>query len=93
MPNHMANTNRAPGTNQQVSPPQSESPPNEWPQHEWIVPRPQPIPRPTYMPITVAIGGTCILWGFLTSFIVSIVGLIFFVFGIIAWSGELWHGK
>lgn len=60
---------------------------------DWISPRPQPIPRPTYMPITVAIGGTCILWGFLTSFIVSIVGIIFFVFGIIGWSGELWHDK
>jgi len=49
------------------------------------------IPDPTYMPIIMALGIMCILWGIVTTPLISLVGAILFVISIMGWIGELRH--
>lgn len=56
---------------------------------EWIKPRGGEIPRPTYMPLVLALGAVGMLWGIVTTYLVSLVGLALFVVGISGWIGEL----
>ncbi len=60
---------------------------------DWGVPRPEVLPRPTYAPAGLAFGATFLLWGILTSYIVSIVGGIIFVISLAAWIGEILHER
>ncbi len=59
----------------------------------WSRPKPEHIPRPTYWPIVMAVGVTCIFWGFITSALISIVGLILFGISLAGWIGEFRHGE
>lgn len=67
------------------------SPPDE--SGDWSIPRPEILPRPTYAPAGLAFGAIFLLWGILTSYIVSIVGLIIFVISLAAWIGEILHER
>lgn len=49
------------------------------------------IPDPTYMPIIMALGIMCMLWGIVTTPWMSLVGAILFVISIKGWIGELRH--
>lgn len=55
----------------------------------WNEPRPKELPRPTYWPVVFAMGVFLILWGFLTSFILSGVGVIILARAIAGWIGEV----
>lgn len=63
------------------------TPPRQMP--GWNKPKPDIIPRPTYWPLVLAFGIVLILFGIVTSWIVSGVGAIFFAFGLGGWIGEL----
>jgi hypothetical protein len=61
------------------------------PGEEWIVPQGVHIPEPTYMPVFMAIGMVCLLWGIVTTPLISLVGAALFVISIVGWIGELRH--
>jgi hypothetical protein len=47
------------------------------------------LPHPTYWPVTMALGITFSLWGIVTSWLVSAVGIILFILALIGWLGDL----
>ena len=57
----------------------------------WSEPRPQNIPRPTYSPAVLALAIVCLLWGTVTTYLISLLGVILFVIGLAGWIGELRH--
>ncbi|MGC1107491.1 MAG: hypothetical protein WA876_13220 [Candidatus Acidiferrales bacterium] len=57
----------------------------------WSEPRPQNIPRPTYSPAVLALAIVCLLWGIVTTYLISVLGMILFVVGLAGWIGELLH--
>ncbi|HEV2419535.1 MAG TPA: hypothetical protein VGX94_17200 [Terriglobia bacterium] len=59
----------------------------------WHRPRPGKIPHPTYAPATVALGIACLLWGLVTTPIISLIGAMLFVIGLAAWIGDLRHER
>jgi hypothetical protein len=56
---------------------------------DWSVPLPAEIPRPTYMPATMAFGITFFLWGFVTSPVLLGVGFLVMVAALVGWIGEM----
>jgi hypothetical protein len=65
------------------------SPPND----DWKIngakAQPQHLPSPTVWPATLALGVTFMAFGVLTSFIMSIPGVILFLFGTAGWIEDL----
>ncbi len=59
----------------------------------WSKPQGGHIPDPTYMPVVLALGVMCMLWGIVTTYLMSLVGLALFVVGISGWIGELRHER
>lgn len=57
----------------------------------WSKPQGMHIPEPTYMPVVMAIGIICMLWGIVTTYLITLVGLVLFVISIWGWIGELRH--
>ena len=49
------------------------------------------IPDPTYMPIVMALGIMFMLWGIVTTPLISLLGAVLFVISIKGWIGELRH--
>jgi hypothetical protein len=58
----------------------------------WSRPKPEHIPRPTYWPAVMAVGVTFMFWGVVTSFAVSVVGLLLFIIALAGWIGDMLHG-
>ncbi len=56
---------------------------------DWSVPQPEELPRPTFAPAGVAFGATFLLWGLLTSYLVSIIGLLVFAASLALWIREM----
>jgi hypothetical protein len=50
---------------------------------------PEIIPESTYWPVVLAFGTTLLLWGFLTSLILSGVGIMFMGIALAGWIGEI----
>lgn len=79
---------------QSISLPHELAPKNSGitPSHDsWIEPRPQNIPRPTYSPAVLALAVACLLWGLVTTYLISLLGVILFAVGLAGWIGELRH--
>lgn len=55
----------------------------------WHTPKPEVIPSPTYWPVVLAFGVTLMGFGVLTSYLISLVGLVLFVLAMSKWIGEL----
>ncbi len=58
----------------------------------WSRPKPEHVPHPTYWPAVLALGLTFAIWGLITSYVISVVGLVLFAIGLSGWIGELRHG-
>ena len=56
---------------------------------QWTEPRSPEVPEPTYWPAVTALAIVVLLFGFLTSWVISAVGLIMFIFSMSHWIGEL----
>lgn len=65
--------------------PHDDKPPPEG----WHVPGPEHIPAPSIWPASVAFSSMLLLWGLLTSPLLSAVGLLIFAGSIAAWIGEI----
>jgi hypothetical protein len=55
----------------------------------WTVPRPETLPAPTYWPVVLALGTTMILWGLVSSWMLSGVGLLLFALALSGWIGDI----
>lgn len=60
-------------------------------QDAWSHPKPTEIPKPTYWPAVLALGTILLLWGVVTSWIISLIGLALFIVAITGWIRELYH--
>ena len=58
----------------------------------WNLPLPQDLPHPTYMPAVFALGIIFLLWGIVSSFIVSLVGAVLIGIALTGWLGAIRHG-
>ena len=56
---------------------------------DWHKPLPERLPQPSYAPAVMAVGLMCLLWGAVTSWIVSAVGLVLAGIAARQWIGEL----
>jgi|GEM_PF-1674511 len=57
----------------------------------WSAPQGAHLPEPTYMPVVMAVGMICMLWGIVTTYLITLVGLVLFVISVWGWIGELRH--
>lgn len=57
----------------------------------WSKPQGAHLPRPTYMPVVLALGFVCMLWGIVTTYLITLVGVALFAVAILGWIGELRH--
>lgn len=58
--------------------------------HElWTKPRPQKMPAPSYAPAVIALAIVCILWGIVTTYLISLLGLVLLGVGLTDWIGGL----
>ena len=55
----------------------------------WNTARPQTLLKPTYWPAVMAMGITMILWGIITTVIITAVGLVLFILAAIGWIKDL----
>lgn len=51
--------------------------------------RPQTLPKPTYWPFFLAFGFAFLLWGIVTTWIISVVGFVVIVISISGWIKDL----
>ncbi len=58
----------------------------------WSRPKPEHVPRPTYWPAVLAFGITFLLWGIITTYIISAIGIVLMGIAIGGWIGDLKHG-
>ena len=61
--------------------------------HGWNEPRPEHLPEPTAWPAAVALAVTLVLWGFVSSFFITGVGVVLFVAALAGWVGEIRHER
>jgi hypothetical protein len=59
----------------------------------WTAPRSQIIPRATYSPAVMALAVVCLLWGLLTSYLISLLGFVLLTVSLVGWIGELRHER
>ena len=60
---------------------------------EWDMLEPEILPNPTYWPVVMALGITFLAMGFVTSFLISGVGLLLFGISLAGWIGEIIHER
>jgi hypothetical protein len=58
---------------------------------DWHVPQPETLPEPSYWPFVLAVGTVLTLLGVVTSFVVSLVGILVIAVALTGWIGELRH--
>ena len=76
--------------------PDPEPPPqdNASPTHPgWTVLPPAHLPRPTYFPSGLAMGIAFLFWGFITSYVMILVGIALFAASLAGWISELRHER
>ncbi len=56
---------------------------------DWNRPKPATLPRPNYSPAAFALGNTLLLWGLLTTWIISIVGGLLCIGSAWSWGKEI----
>jgi len=59
----------------------------------WNHSRPQKLPEPTVWPAVLAMGITLLVWGLITSLIITAVGLCLFVGALAGWIRDIRHER
>jgi hypothetical protein len=59
----------------------------------WHPPLPEKIPEPTVWPFVLALGATLLAWGVVTSWMISVVGMLLFAAGMGGWIAEMRHDQ
>ena len=60
-------------------------------QNEKVKAKPEVLPEPTYWPFFLAMGLTFLGWGLLTTWLISLAGLIILIVALIKWINILRH--
>jgi len=63
------------------------------PRPGWHTPQPETVPEPTYWPAVMALGLVFLLWGTITTFILSGAGLLLVGLALAGWIGALRHER
>jgi hypothetical protein len=58
----------------------------------WQALPPEPLPRPTYWPAVMAASIMAILWGIVTTLMITAGGIVLFIISVAGWIGDLRHG-
>lgn len=61
--------------------------------HGWSEPRPRHVPPPTYAPVAFSLGLTLVAWGFLASYIVSLLGGAVMLASLWSWIADMTSAK
>jgi hypothetical protein len=51
------------------------------------------LPHPTYFPAGLAMGTAFIFWGFITSWVIGLVGIALFIAALAGWITEIRHER
>ena len=70
----------------------SKTAPVEWPPG-WSVPQPETLPEPCVWPVTLALGITFLVWGLVTSLIITGVGVALFAVAMAGWIRDIRHER
>ncbi|MEJ2597912.1 MAG: hypothetical protein P8Z00_06230 [Anaerolineales bacterium] len=57
----------------------------------WHAPLPEKIPEPSYWPALLAFGVVLIFWGLVSTWLISLAGIIITGFSLAGWIGEMIH--
>ena len=57
--------------------------------HGWHEPLPLSLPKPTIWPLVLALGACLLAWGILTSWAISLLGLVLFATGLGGWIARM----
>lgn len=57
----------------------------------WHEPLPEKIPEPTYWPFLMAFGIVLVFWGLVSTWLISLAGVIIFAASLAGWIGDLIH--
>jgi len=68
-------------------------PPDIEPRPGWSLPLPPTLPPPSYWPAVLALAIVLLLWGLVSSIVVSGIGLALFILAITGWVGDLRHAE
>jgi hypothetical protein len=60
---------------------------------EWNLARPEKLPEPCVWPATLALAITFLLWGLVTSLIITGVGVVLFGVALAGWIREIRHER
>jgi hypothetical protein len=60
---------------------------------EWTVLPPQKLPEPGVWPVTMALGITFLVWGLVTSLIITGVGIALFAVALAGWIRDIRHER
>jgi len=67
--------------------------PPDFSQPEWTVPRPDKLPEPCFWPAALALGITFLVWGLVTSLIITGVGFMLFAVALAGWIQAIRHER
>jgi hypothetical protein len=59
----------------------------------WSIPEPAKLPEPCIWPATLALGITFLVWGLITSLIITGVGVMLFAVALAGWIRDLRHER
>jgi hypothetical protein len=59
----------------------------------WNVPQPEKLPEPSVWPATLALGITFLLWGLVTTLIITAVGVTLFAVALAGWIRDIRHER
>ncbi len=63
------------------------------PSPDWTEAQPEYIPEPTFWPAFLGLGATLLVWGLITSDIITALGLVLFGGSLAGWIGDLRHER
>jgi hypothetical protein len=75
-----------------MDPETSKTPPQKS-HSEWTVLPPEKLPGPTVWPAALALGITFLIWGLVTSLIITGVGVFLFVVALAGWIQDIRHER
>jgi len=62
---------------------------NDNPIEEWVKPMPEETPEPTFWPISLAMSIIFILWGLISTWVITAVGIVLFSISVRGWARDL----
>jgi hypothetical protein len=71
--------------------PSSHTP--ETPPKGWNLAPPEVIPKPSVYPAMLSLGAALLVWGLISSLILTAAGAVLFVYALVGWIGEIRHER